>query len=118
MKQYLLGIDVGTTGTKTLLFGTDGELLGHAYRPYATNIPQPLYSEQNPEDIGGSDRWREILVKTAEIFYKKQVFWFLPTLMHNLLKFFGGRSEQRLFSQGLILEIARSNLLLSISKNN
>lgn len=71
-------------------------------------------SEQNPEDIGGSDRWREILVKTAEIFYKKQVFWFLPTLMHNLLKFFGGRSEQRLFSQGLILEIARSNLLLSM----
>ena len=50
MKQYLLGIDVGTTGTKTLLFSTDGELLGHAYRPYDTNIPQPLYSEQNPED--------------------------------------------------------------------
>ena len=34
MKQYLLGIDVGTTGTKTLLFSADGELLGHAYRGY------------------------------------------------------------------------------------
>ena len=50
MKQYLLGIDVGTTGTKTLLFSTDGELLGHAYRPYDLHTPQVGYSEQNPED--------------------------------------------------------------------
>ena len=50
MKQYLLGIDVGTTGTKTLLFSTDGELLGHAYRGYDMMNPQVGYSEQNAED--------------------------------------------------------------------
>ena len=50
MKQYLLGIDVGTTGTKTLLFSSDGELLGHAYRPYALSNPQVGFSEQNAED--------------------------------------------------------------------
>ena len=50
MKQYLLGIDVGTTGTKTLLFSADGELLGHAYRGYEMNNPQVGYSEQNAED--------------------------------------------------------------------
>ena len=50
MKQYLLGIDVGTTGTKSLLFSTDGELLGHAYRPYDLHTPQVGYSEQNAED--------------------------------------------------------------------
>ncbi len=50
MKQYLLGIDVGTTGTKTLLFSADGELLGHAYRPYDLHTPQVGYSEQNAED--------------------------------------------------------------------
>lgn len=50
MKQYLLGIDVGTTGTKTLLFSTDGELLGHAYRGYEMSNPQVGYSEQNAED--------------------------------------------------------------------
>ena len=50
MKQYLLGIDVGTTGTKTLLFSVDGELLGHAYRPYDLHTPQVGYSEQNAED--------------------------------------------------------------------
>ena len=50
MKRYLLGIDVGTTGTKTLLFSTDGQLLGHAYRGYNMSTPQVGYSEQNAED--------------------------------------------------------------------
>ena len=50
MKKYLLGIDVGTTGTKTLLFSADGQLLGHAYRGYEMNNPQVGYSEQNAED--------------------------------------------------------------------
>ena len=50
MKKYLLGIDVGTTGTKTLLFSTDGQLLGHAYRGYEMYNPQVGYSEQNAED--------------------------------------------------------------------
>lgn len=49
-KQYLLGIDVGTTGTKTLLFEAGGQLVGHAYRPYALSTPQVGYSEQNAED--------------------------------------------------------------------
>lgn len=37
--RYLLGIDVGTTGTKTLLFRQDGKLLGHAYCDYETKSP-------------------------------------------------------------------------------
>lgn len=50
MKKYLLGIDVGTTGTKTLLFSADGQLMGHAYRGYDMYNPQVGYSEQNAED--------------------------------------------------------------------
>jgi len=50
MKRYLLGIDVGTTGTKTLLFSAEGQLLGHAYRGYKMYNPQVGYSEQNAED--------------------------------------------------------------------
>ena len=50
MTKHLLGIDVGTTGTKTLLFSEDGRLLGQAYRSYPTQTPAPGCSEQNPED--------------------------------------------------------------------
>lgn len=59
MEQYLLGIDVGTTGTKTLLFKTDGTLMGHAYRPYAMHTPQVGWSEQNAED------WWDAVVQTV-----------------------------------------------------
>lgn len=48
--KYLLGIDVGTTGTKTLLFRQDGALIGQAYRGYPTATPSIGRSEQNPDD--------------------------------------------------------------------
>lgn len=59
MSKYLLGIDVGTTGTKTLLFCTDGQLLAQAYRPYPMHTPQIGWSEQDPLD------WWNAVVETV-----------------------------------------------------
>ena len=50
MKKYLLGIDVGTTGTKTILFSGDGEIIAHAYRGYPLSNLRVGESEQNPLD--------------------------------------------------------------------
>jgi xylulokinase len=46
----LLGIDVGTTGVKTLLIGEDGAVLAEATRPYPLHTPAPGWFEQDPED--------------------------------------------------------------------
>ncbi len=62
MKQYLLGIDVGTTGTKTLLFRTDGALIGHAYRPYGMQTPQVGWNEQDPQDW-----WNAVVATVREV---------------------------------------------------
>ena len=59
MSQYLLGIDVGTTGTKTLLFSVDGKLVGQAYRGYPMHTPQIGWSEQDPLD------WWNAVVQTV-----------------------------------------------------
>ena len=48
--KYLLGIDVGTTGTKSLLFRQDGLLVAQAYRGYPTMTPSVGRSEQDPRD--------------------------------------------------------------------
>lgn len=45
-----LGIDVGTSGVKSLLIGADGEAIGEANAPLALSRPAPGFSEQNPED--------------------------------------------------------------------
>ena len=48
--NYLLGIDVGTTGTKAILFRQDGKQVGQAYQSYPLHTPQPGYCEQDPQD--------------------------------------------------------------------
>jgi sugar (pentulose or hexulose) kinase len=48
--DLLLGVDVGTTGTKTILSTPDGQVLAESYRGYELSRPAPLHVEQNAED--------------------------------------------------------------------
>ena len=47
MPQYLCGIDVGTTGSKTMIFSLDGSVAGKAYREYSCHYPKPGWVEQD-----------------------------------------------------------------------
>jgi xylulokinase len=47
-----LGIDIGTSGTKTLAMREDGRILASATETYGLSTPKPGWSEQNPEDGG------------------------------------------------------------------
>ncbi|MFK3936390.1 gluconokinase [Alkalihalobacillus sp. NPDC078783] len=53
MKQNLLmlGIDVGTTSAKSIIFNTQGVVVGSSEMSYPTLSPQPAWSEQDPEVI-------------------------------------------------------------------
>ena len=53
-KRYMLGIDVGTTGTKTILFSESGEAVAHAYRSYPLYNPALNHSEQEALDWWGA----------------------------------------------------------------
>lgn len=47
--SVFLGIDVGTSGTKTLAIAADGAILAKATVEYPLSTPQPGWSEQDPE---------------------------------------------------------------------
>src|SRR5438874_1909115 len=47
---YLLGIDIGTSGTKTLICDENGSVLATAMAEHPISSPKPGWSEQNPED--------------------------------------------------------------------
>jgi xylulokinase len=47
---YLLGIDVGTTGTKVLLISPDGGVVARANHGYPLETPKPGWAEQDPAD--------------------------------------------------------------------
>ncbi|MDR1270602.1 MAG: xylulokinase, partial [Planctomycetaceae bacterium] len=54
-----LGIDIGTSGTKTLAIDADGKILASDIQEYPCYAPKPLWSEQNPDD------WWNATVKTV-----------------------------------------------------
>ncbi|MEX2140528.1 MAG: xylulokinase [Pirellulales bacterium] len=54
-----LGIDIGTSGTKTLAIDEQGKILAEANEFYPSYHPKPLWSEQDPED------WWQATVKTV-----------------------------------------------------
>ncbi|MDR2620559.1 MAG: hypothetical protein LBC29_05530 [Propionibacteriaceae bacterium] len=45
MTDYVIGVDVGTTGTKAAVMGLDGKVLGRGYREYTLNEPKPNWVE-------------------------------------------------------------------------
>jgi len=47
--QYLLGIDIGTSGTKALIADTKGKVIATADSPHTLLTPKPGWTEQNPD---------------------------------------------------------------------
>ena len=56
-KQYLLGIDIGTSACKVALFGKDGKVEAAVSEGYPVYHPHPGWAEQNP------DEWWEAVCK-------------------------------------------------------
>ncbi len=48
--KYLIGIDLGTSGTKTVLFDTNGRAVASKTVEYPLSQPQNGWAEQDPED--------------------------------------------------------------------
>jgi len=63
--SYLLGIDIGTSGTKTLLVDRRGNILASVTVEYPCYAPRPAWSEQVPED------WWQAAVKSVRLALKE-----------------------------------------------
>lgn len=62
MIRYLVGIDVGTSATKTILMREDGQVVAQAVRSYPLYQPANGWAEQDPED------WKNAVLQTlAEV---------------------------------------------------
>lgn len=61
-RQLLLGLDVGTTATKALLFDLQGSVVTSAVRRYPLLTPRPGWVEQDPEDL-----WRAVVAVTHDV---------------------------------------------------
>lgn len=51
MKKYMIGMDIGTTSTKSVLFTEQGEVVSTSTQEYPLYTPAPDVAEQDPEEI-------------------------------------------------------------------
>ncbi len=58
--MYLLGIDVGTSGTKSIIFDINGKIISKAYVEYPLITPKTGWIEQDPEI------WWDATIKTIK----------------------------------------------------
>ncbi|MBR6785015.1 MAG: xylulokinase [Clostridia bacterium] len=58
--KYVIGIDLGTSATKTVLFDSVGNILASASREYPLHQPHNGWAEQNPPD------WYEAAIETLK----------------------------------------------------
>ena len=64
--KYSIGIDIGTTTVKCILFGEGVQVVAEAGREYKTLLPKASWAQQNPEDWwkGVAESIRSILTES------------------------------------------------------
>lgn len=50
-QNYFIGVDIGTTSTKAVVFTSSGAVKGIGNREYPILVPKPTLAEQDPEAI-------------------------------------------------------------------
>ena len=62
---HLLGIDIGTSGTKTILCNEKGAIVAEAVAEYPVHSPRPGWTEQDPEDW-----WKGVVASVRAVMKK------------------------------------------------
>ncbi|MFH0065670.1 gluconokinase [Peribacillus sp. NPDC056705] len=83
---YMMGIDIGTTSTKVVLFSKGGEVVQSCSRGYPLHSPTPSVAEQDPEEI-----YKAVIIAIGEVMIasgiEKQELGFISfsSAMHSLI---------------------------------
>jgi len=67
-KHLLMGIDIGTTGCRSILFGLKGQIVGSSYMEYPVKTPYPGWAEQDPNQW-----WKATLSNLKKVLEKSKV---------------------------------------------
>ncbi|MBS7660241.1 FGGY-family carbohydrate kinase [Candidatus Bathyarchaeota archaeon] len=63
LKEYLIGVDIGTLGSKGVLIDAEGHVLSTFFVEHGIEIPRPGWAEHNPEKI----YWDEFKLITSRL---------------------------------------------------
>jgi gluconokinase len=84
--MYYIGIDIGTTSTKSIVFDKEGRIISKAVREYPIYSIKPGYREQNPKEI-----LQAVIETLGESIKKSQInvsdlkFISFSSMMHSII---------------------------------
>ena len=64
-KKYLIGLDVGTSGTKCIIADNEGKVVASSTQAYPLHTPKPGWAEQDPQ------AWWEAVVRGLKVILAK-----------------------------------------------
>ena len=107
MSDYLVGIDVGTTGAKAMVMDTEGNVISSGYREYPCLYPKQDWVEQDAEmliqqtfgackDAIESGKIDNSCIAGVVFLFREQHFFFLIKKM---------RLSEKTFTAGRITEL-------------
>ncbi|MCM8712010.1 gluconokinase [Clostridium sp. SYSU_GA19001] len=86
MKQYYLGIDIGTTSTKAIVFDKEGRIVSKSVVEYPIYSPKQNHREQNPDEIlKAVINTLEDSIKKAGINGEDLKFIAFSSMMHSII---------------------------------
>ena len=84
--QYYIGVDIGTTSTKAVLYGDRAEVLSSHHLTYPLHSPHPTIAEQDPDEIFHAVfHTIHQVIKMGNIDPKKVAFVSFSAAMHSLI---------------------------------
>lgn len=86
MPEYMIGVDIGTTSTKAVLFTEDGNMVDKANIGYPLITKVPTAAEQDPEEIFRAvlDVIKELMTKN-KLMQEQILFVSFSSAMHSLI---------------------------------
>ena len=71
-EKHLIGVDIGTQGTKAVLFSQSGTCLANHFKPSKLLRPQAGAVEEDPEYVSETLRtWEETLIRAIPNMIKR-----------------------------------------------
>lgn len=67
-KQYVLALDLGTTGNRAILFDANGDVVGQAYNELTQYYPKPGWLEHDPLEI-----WQDTRSCAEQVFRSTEI---------------------------------------------
>ncbi|MBW4084131.1 gluconokinase [Paenibacillus sp. S150] len=84
--SYMIGVDIGTTSTKAVLFEENGKISAQASLGYPLHTPSPSVAEQDPDQILGAVMHTiSVVMKDSSIDPESVLFLSFSSAMHSVI---------------------------------